>query len=894
MTGRTLSHYQILEPLGSGGMGEVFKARDTRLNRPVAIKILRSEHLSQATHKQRFIQEAQAASALNHPNIVTIHDIDQAGGIDFMVMEFIAGRTLDARIPRQGVRLNEALRIAVQIAEGLRRAHAAGIVHRDLKPSNIMIGDEGLVKILDFGLAKLTEKAEISENEDTRTARPETEEGTILGTTAYMSPEQAEGRKLDARTDIFSFGVVLYEMLTGRKAFEGDTRLATMSAILKEEPKPVDNIPRDLDKIIRRCLRKDREKRIQHMDDVKLALEEVREESESGKLETPAKPAASTKSRWPWIAFAGIAVAGLAGAGAWMLRSRPAASPPTPAMLTLQRVTADAGLNTSPAISTDGKLLAYASDRATNGDHLDIWVQHMGGGDPVRLTKEDGDETEPAFSSDGSRVAYSSSRGGIFVVPALGGEPRQLAARGSRPRFSPDGQWLAYHVAASGAASGTVNREVWVMPSAGGSPRRLAAGFLDVSSPVWSPDGRRILMHGRKDRSQESVDWWLTSPDGSEPVPASARPVFRTLNAFVTGPSAWVGDQVIFSGLRSGNIQLWKVPMDTTSGRVAGKVEQVTSGTGRELDPSVAKDGTLVLASIQFSSDLYMLPADTARGKITGEMKRLTEDPAEDDTAAISADGSRLIFNSTRDGRVGLWLRDMNTGKIRRLSPGPAGLQWPQITADGRTAGFPKLLSKRAPPYPYVITGIDDGTIREMEIDSQVGPWGLSPLGTYVVGNGGSATGPLTAARVDTGEQKPFLQHPGWQLLSPHFSPDERWIALHTRNAETTRQVFIVPFQFGRVTPQSEWIPITDGKGLDRDPNWSPDGNMLYWLADRDGVRGIWARKLEPATKRPSGEAFEVRMFRGARRSMMKFSNSGLTRPAVARQNRLHAGRRDR
>lgn len=202
MTGRTLSHYQILEQLGSGGMGEVYKARDTKLNRFVAIKVLKAEHVAQASRKQRFIQEAQSASALNHPNIVTIHEIDQRDGIDFMVMEFIPGKTLDARIPRQGMRLNEALRVAVQVAEGLRRAHAAGIVHRDLKPSNIMVADDGLVKVLDFGLAKLTERAPISQDEETRTERPETEEGTVLGTTPYMSPEQAEGRKLDERTDI--------------------------------------------------------------------------------------------------------------------------------------------------------------------------------------------------------------------------------------------------------------------------------------------------------------------------------------------------------------------------------------------------------------------------------------------------------------------------------------------------------------------------------------------------------------------------------------------------------------------------------------------------------------------------------------------------------------------
>ena len=887
MTGRTISHYQILELLGSGGMGEVFQARDNRLNRLVAIKTLRPERLSEAVRKQRFIQEAQAASALNHPNIVTIYDIGQADGVDFMVMEYVPGATLDARIPRQGMRLNEALRIAIQIAEGLRRAHSAGIVHRDLKPSNIMVGDEGQVKILDFGLAKLTEKAEISADEATRTLRVVTEEGTILGTTAYMSPEQAEGRKLDARTDIFSFGTVLYEMLTGRKAFVGDTRVATVSAILKEEPKPVENIPAELDKILRRCLRKDREKRIQHMDDVKLALEDVREDSESGRLDAAPKSAPRRKL-WPWIAAAAGVVA-IAGA-VWL---RPQAPPVANGPLALTRVTADSGLNTTPALSPDGKLLAYASDRATNGDNLDIWVQHMGGGDPVRLTKGDDDESEPAFSADGSRVAYTSSRGGIVVVPALGGEPRQLVPRGSRPRFSPDGKWLAYQVSAAGAASGTVNGQVWVMSATGGTPRRLAAGFEDASSPVWSPDSRWVLLLGRKGRLGRT--WWLSTPDGAEPKQTVVGPLLREakLNAFVTSPALWLGNWVIFSASQPGNLHLWRVHVDRDSGAVSGKAEQITSGTGREEHPTAALDGTLAVASTQFGSDLWMLPADTSRGKITGELQRLTNDPAEDDTAAISSDGTKLVFNSQRDGALGLWLRDMTTGKLRKLSPGATHDQWPQITADGSLAGFSKLRPKSGDPWGYGIVSLADAALREVAIQSETALWGLSPLGNYIIAGGGSGGSSgfrdLNALNVASGEQKTFLEHGDWQLLSPHFSPDERWIAIHTRNSELTRQLFIVPFRFGQLTPQSDWIPITDGKALDRDPSWSPDGNMLYWLADREGQRGIWACKLDPATKRRVGEAFEVRMFRGARRSMMKFRNTGMSRPAIARDKIVFA-----
>ena len=216
MIGKTLGHYQITEKLGEGGMGVVYKARDTHLDRFVAFKVLASEKVADPDRKRRFVQEAKAASALNHPNIIHVYDIDQADGTDFIAMEYVEGRTLAQLIPRRGMQLGEALKYAVQIADALARAHGAGIIHRDLKPSNIMVDEHGLVRVLDFGLAKLTEAAPSGGDETTRTAEATTEKGTIVGTTAYMSPEQAAGRKVDARSDIFSFGSVLYEMVTGR------------------------------------------------------------------------------------------------------------------------------------------------------------------------------------------------------------------------------------------------------------------------------------------------------------------------------------------------------------------------------------------------------------------------------------------------------------------------------------------------------------------------------------------------------------------------------------------------------------------------------------------------------------------------------------------------------
>ncbi|HSP67688.1 MAG TPA: serine/threonine-protein kinase [Bryobacteraceae bacterium] len=351
MVGRTVHHYQFLEKLGAGGMGEIWKAQDTRLNRIVAVKVLTSASAGDPERRRRFIQEAQAASALNHPNIITIHDIISEGDAEFMVMEFVQGKTLIDLIPKGGLRVPQVLKYAVQMTDALQAAHSAGIIHRDLKPGNVMVTETGLVKVLDFGLAKLTDSSPLSQtgssgDDATRTIAeaPLTVEGSIIGTVSYMSPEQAQGRKVDSRSDIFSFAVVLYEMVTGTRAFAGDSALSTLSAILRDEARPIPEIapdtPPQLEHVIHRCLRKQPDQRFQTMREVQAALGALKHESDSGMLyrtragmEPWPKPKRSTLPLgMTWLTGAGAAVVvlAIAGGGAWWWTHRTPKTEPAP------------------------------------------------------------------------------------------------------------------------------------------------------------------------------------------------------------------------------------------------------------------------------------------------------------------------------------------------------------------------------------------------------------------------------------------------------------------------------------------------------------------------------------------------------------------------------------
>lgn len=890
MIGRTLGHYQIIEKLGEGGMGVVYKARDTHLDRFVALKILPPEKVADQERKQRFKQEAKAASSLNHPGIITIHDITSDGGVDFIAMEYVEGKTLDQLIPRKGMRFDDVLKIGAEIADALAAAHSIGIIHRDIKPSNIMVSDQGRVKVLDFGLVKLKETAPTASTPTTVTAPFQTSEGRILGTVSYMSPEQAQATEVDARSDIFSFGSVLYEMVTGRRAFEGSSVISTLSSILHLDPKPITETvvgtPPELQRIIGRCLRKAPERRFQSIADVSVILKELREELQSGTPAIGGVPPTGVSSSRARIGKRGLLVAALViaavAAGYWMTRQKPPLAAPV-----LTRLTFDSGLTFEPTLSPDGKLVAYASDRSGDGN-LDIWVQQVAGGEAVRLTRHAADDREPAFSPNGDKIAFRSERegGAIYVVPAIGGDERLIARHGRTPRFSPDGQWIAYWVgsAASIDAFGpSWAGQIFVVPSTGATPTQLGPEFLSARYPTWTPDGKHILFVGVRDRP-EDIDWWVTPIGGGETVRTGAYAAFGPLTLLIgyapmVSPSMWLGDHVVFSIPLGNTINLWRVPISSNNWRVTGAAERVTFGAGLEVQPSIAAHGAgarVAFANVTSNIHVWSLPVDSSRALVTGELKQLTTS-SDDRTPSLSADGRTLVFSSNRTGNTDVWIKDLASGRETALTATPVNEDLPKVTLDGSKVAYATANQAGLPFYVDVVPA--GGGVPERVCDDCGVLWDWSSDGRWILFGQGAVrfVGPIDTAAAKKAD---FLKHPRYSLVQPHLSPDDKWIVVIAADVAPGRaQILLVP-RTAQVTPaDDEWIPVTDGSTFDDKPRWSPDGRMIYFTSDRDGFRCLWAQRLEPTTRRPAGPPLPVYHFHTARRSLL---NTGVFKLEIA------------
>ena len=648
--GSLFGPYEIVALLGAGGMGDVYKARDTRLNRTVAIKVLPALGADDAERRRRFLQEARAASALKHPNIITLYDILSEGGRDALVMEYVEGRTLDEKIAGEGLPLREALHYAIQIAGALATAQAAGIVHRDVKPGNIMVtGEEpgpGTVTVLDFGLAKFTG----GESETERTQMVTTDR-RIVGTVAYMSPEQAGGRKVDARSDTFSFGVVLYEMLTGRKAFLRDTTTSTLAAILRDDFEPVPGIPDSLRTLLSRCLRKDPDKRAQSMADIKVLLEEIREEIQR----PPAEPRAASRRWKKWAT--GAALAAVLAAAGWLVLGR---SRSKETALTVRPITSYPGLAAAPTFSPDGNQVAF-SWNGEKQDNYDIYVKLVDSAAPLRLTTNPAVDTLPAWSPDGRQIAFLQTSGPtsreLLLVSPLGGVERKLAdlSHGvnpaqwwTAPAWTPDSKFLAVR-----------DETAIVLVSAeSGEKRKLTSppdGWTGDWQAAFSPDGRTLAF--ARIRNGPTQDIFLA------PVSDGAKARQLTHDSKWIDGLAWTpdGNEVVFASSRDGDQTLWRI---SASG---GTPERLPAVGAFASQPAIASHGqraAFVRSTIRKSFWRLDLSAQGLRRPPV----RLVMSSRNDGGPMLSPDGRHIAFTSNRSGSSEVWVCDSQGANAVQLT----------------------------------------------------------------------------------------------------------------------------------------------------------------------------------------------------------------------------------
>jgi eukaryotic-like serine/threonine-protein kinase len=705
MIGKILGHYQITDKLGKGGMGVVYKARDIHLDRWVAIKVLPPEKVADPDRKRRFVQEAKAASALNHPNIVTIYDIDQADGIDFIAMEYIAGKTLDHRIGHRGIQLNDALRYAAQAADALAKAHSSGIIHRDLKPTNIMVNEDGAVKVLDFGLAKLTERVQGDVFASTVTedigGKPVTGKGCIVGTVAYMSPEQAEGKNVDARSDVFSLGSVMYEMVTGRRAFRGDSTVSTLAAILKKEPEPLGlGIPPDLEKVIARCLRKDPDRRFQAMGDLRVQLLELKEDSESGRSSTSSKSSPHHHIKVIWMALVLLIIGTICAAALWLLPRREAAEP----ALIPMPFTSYPGLEIFPTFSPDGSQVAFAWD-GEKQENLDIYVKLIGT-DPLRLTNDSAQDISPAWSPDGRAIAFVRYLGGaneaILLIPPIGGPERKLVeivapmyVNGPFLAWSKDCKKLVLVERDSPAAPNSLS----VLSIDSGEKRKLTfppSGMLGDDCPALSPDGRTLSFVRSQRWGRGDLFLLSLSPD----LGATSDPKrLGSLNRSFAGQTWKADGSEIIASLGGVKHRLWRIPV-SGEGTPSPLAFVGEDGMYPAISPSAHR---LIYMRESWDANIWQVN-DSGRADSPGTPRRLINSTQYDGSPEISPDGRKILYQSNRAGGYGLWVCD-DDGKnalqlVRGTETGCA--RW---SPDGQSIAFDSLTEGQSEVFVIASSG---------------------------------------------------------------------------------------------------------------------------------------------------------------------------------------------
>ena len=602
--------------------------------------------------------------------------------------------------------------------------------------------------------------------------------------------------------------------------------------------------------------------------------------------------------RWIGAAIASGLLLAAAAAGVWRLNR---SAMPTE-RVELVRLTSDPGLTTDPTISPDGRLLAYASDRA-GATSLDIWVRQLNGGqEPIRLTDHETDDHEPTFSPDGNQIAFRSERegGGIYVVPALGGQPRLLAKYGHRPRYSPDGAWVAYWVGSTSAinVSAHGSAKIFAIPTSGGEPRDLQPKFAAARYPVWSPDGKWVLFVGSREQVYENYyqesrnqvgDWYVAPIDGGPAQETGMFPMLKQqrlgapLGAVQMAPSEWRDDRVTFSVTSGDSTNLWQVALPVGARSISAQPQRLTFGTGLEIQPALGtalpneKTVPLVFASLTANMDIWSLPLRSDGFAASSEPDRLTEDPSSDFIQSLSPDGKRLLFSSNRTGKSERWMKNLENGR-ETLFFGKPGRS--MFSADSSVVGYNTI----EPDRPIFVAPVSGGTSERLCNDCGFN-WHWSSdrkRVVYIVGI------PSRIEVLDLVSSKRFkvLQHHEFDLIQPMVSPDDRWLMFSARLPRDRRRIFIAPFLPGKTIHQSDWIAATDGDRWMGQHFWSIEGNRLYFTSDSDGSRCIWGQELNPRTKHPVNRPFAVYHSHRARRSLnylpMGFGSLAVSRDRVA------------
>ena len=781
LTGQTISHYRIVEKLGGGGMGVVYKAEDIRLHRFVALKFLPEEVARDPQALARFQREAQASSALNHPNICTIHDIGEQDGQAFIAMEFLDGITLKHRINGKPLDTEVLLALAIEIADGLEAAHAEGIIHRDIKPANIFVTKREHAKILDFGLAKVNNLRGGGGSSTLATIEVDTGQltspGSALGTVAYMSPEQVLGKQLDARTDLFSFGVVLYEMATGCLPFRGKSTGAVFDSIVHEEPiEPVRlnaAVPVELERVIGKAIEKDRALRYSSAAELRSDLKRFQRDSSSGKVTrrtsevsvgTAAEegstgprettvPAPTVQKHFHWLPWTLVALL-VAGFGVWIAVNRRTPTLRDPlSNAQFARLTNFKGDEIKPAVSPDGKFVAFLSNRSGT---FDIWVIQSSGSGLANLTQgRNGDMRAPlrsiGFSGDGSEVwSGGTETRRLMLWPLIGGTPRNfLDERAAEVAWSPDGSRVVYHTWEAGDPT-------FVADHNGANPRRIVQNDPGMHNhyPVWSMDGRWIyIVRGRP--ATREMDLWRISPNGGKAEQLTH------LNIDIEYPTLVDERTVLFVAHNEYGAGPWLWAFDTetrTSRRVSSGLEQYTAlaatADGHRLAATVV-NAEINLWSIPISDrvileqDVQPFPLTTVRAQ------------------APRFAGGSLFYLSSRDGADGLW--SYRDGQAQEIWNGAEGaLQSPPaVSADGASVAF---ALRRNGKYQMHVMSADGTRLHSLSSELDVrGAASWSPDAKWIVAAGSDREGAgLFKLPVDGGAPVQIAKGP---LLDPVWSP---------------------------------------------------------------------------------------------------------------------------